>query len=165
MGLVGSLVAHGPESNRSRLKAAPDQAPGRYDAPMHLIGTGIDLVDVKRIEHMIDEHGQRFLDRCFTSAEQAYADSGTRSRAERYAARFAAKEAVLKVLGTGWRDGIAWTDIEVVREPSGKPVLSVTGRCAELASELGIRQWHVSLSHTASQAFATAQATGDSPSA
>ena len=132
---------------------------------MHLIGTGIDLVDVARIETMIAEHGQRFLDRCFTPAEQAYADSGTKSRAERYAARFAAKEAVLKALGTGWRDGIAWTDIEVVREPSGKPVLSVTGRCAELATRQGIRRWHVSLSHTATHAVATAQASGDSPSA
>ncbi len=138
---------------------------GRYDAPMHLIGTGIDLVDVERINTMIAEHGQRFLDRCFTPAEQAYADAGNKSRAERYAARFAAKEAVLKVLGTGWRDGIAWTDIEVVREPSGRPILKITGRCAEVAGDLGIRRWHVSLSHTATQAVATAQATGDSPSA
>jgi holo-[acyl-carrier protein] synthase len=114
---------------------------------MDVIGHGVDIVAIRRIEAMLEEHGERFIQRCFTEAERRYADAGSRRRAERYAARFACKEAVLKALGTGLRDGIAWTDIEVVNEPSGRPRLRLSGRCAELATELGIGAWHVSLSH------------------
>jgi holo-[acyl-carrier protein] synthase len=123
---------------------------------MRIIGHGIDVVDVARIEQMLAQHGERFVRRCFTPAERDYSESGTKRRAERYAARFACKEAVLKALGTGWRDGIAWTDIEVVRQPSGRPALSLSGRCAELALRLKITQWHISLSHTAQIATASA---------
>ncbi|MCZ6836616.1 MAG: holo-ACP synthase [Planctomycetota bacterium] len=125
---------------------------------MTIIGNGIDLVDVKRIRDMVERHGQRFLDRCFTKVEQAYCDDAPRRRFEHYAARFAAKEAALKVLGTGLRDGIAWTDLEIVREPSGKPKLVVSGRCAEIATEQGIDHWMISLSHT--ETLATAMALG-----
>jgi holo-[acyl-carrier protein] synthase len=114
---------------------------------MDVIAHGIDLVEIERIAAMLDEHGERFRERCFTTAEQRYAEAGRRRAAERYAARFACKEAVLKALGTGWRSGIAWTDIGVVNEPSGRPVVTVTGRCGEIARELGIGRWHVSLSH------------------
>jgi len=116
-------------------------------ANMRIIGHGIDLVEIGRITMMLQEHGNRFCRRCFTEAEQAYADAAKQRRAERYAARFACKEAVFKALGTGWRDGIAWTDAAVVNEPSGRPRLELDGRCADVASRLGITHWLVSLTH------------------
>ncbi|MHC4948180.1 MAG: holo-ACP synthase [Planctomycetota bacterium] len=122
---------------------------------MSIVGLGVDLVDVDRIERMLAEHGERFVDRCFTPAERAYAEAGDRRRPERYAARFACKEAALKALGTGWRSGIAWTDVGVVTEPSGRPRLVVTGEAARIAAGLGIVAWHVSLSHTDRAATAT----------
>lgn len=138
-------------------------SPLRYDDDMEIHGTGIDLVEVQRIEAMIEDHGQRFLDRCFTPAEQAYCDDATKRRFEHYAARFACKEAVLKVLGTGWRDGIAWTDIEVTREPSGRPRLFISGRCAEIAADIGITSWQISMSHTDTLATASALGCGLTP--
>lgn len=122
---------------------------------MGVVSHGIDLVEVARFDRVLREHGTRFVERCFTDREQAYADTGRRLRTQRYAVRFAAKEAVLKALGTGWRSGITWRDIEVVPEPSGAPRLHLTGRSAELAADLGISRWHVSLSHTESNAVAS----------
>jgi holo-[acyl-carrier protein] synthase len=121
---------------------------------MTIIGHGIDLVEVARIAASIDRHGQRFLDRVFTPAEQAYA-AGSKRRMEHLAARFAAKEAALKALGTGWRSGIAWTDIEVISEPSGAPRLHISGQAAAIAADRGITTWHISLSHTEQQAIAS----------
>ena len=115
--------------------------------PDAVIGHGIDLVDIDRVADLLERHGDRFTERCFTPGERAYAEAGKRRRAERYAARFACKEAVLKALGTGWRDGISWTDVAVVHEPSGQPILRLTGRCHEIAVARGCRRWHVSLSH------------------
>ena len=129
---------------------------------MTIIGHGVDLVDVARIAESVERHGQRFLDRVFTRAEQAYAGESKR-RFEHLAARFAAKEAALKALGTGWRSGIAWTDIEVTTEPSGAPALCITGCAAEIAAERGIAAWHISLSHTEAQAMASVIATDASP--
>ncbi len=128
---------------------------------MRIIGHGIDIVEVARIGAMLQAHGQRFVTRCFTEAESGYAESARRRRAEHYAARFACKEAVLKALGTGWRDGISWRDIEVRRGPSGQPNVVLTGRCAQIADELGIEHWHVSLSHT--DTIATASVIGSGP--
>lgn len=128
--------------------------------PMRIIGHGIDLVEISRVEQMLAAHGQRFVDRCFTGAEQAYSESGPRRRAERYAARLACKEAVMKALGTGWRSGIAWTQIEVVHDPSGQPQIRLSGRCQDLAADQGIEQWHVSLSHTGLAAIASVLACG-----
>jgi len=105
---------------------------------------------------MLEEHGQRFLDRVFTPEEQAYCQRNQRRRVEHLAGRFAAKEAVLKVLGTGWRGGIAWTDIEVVSEPSGQPRLRLSGECLRIAQALGISRWHVSISHIETHATASA---------
>ena len=104
---------------------------------------------------MLDEHGQRFIERCFTEAEQEYSQAAPKRQAERFAARFAAKEAVLKALGTGWRNGISWRDIGVVHVPSGQPQVVLSGRCAEIASQLGVRQWCLSLSHTERMAMAS----------
>jgi len=128
---------------------------------VNVIGHGIDLVEIARIASMLAEHGRRFPQRCFTEAEQAYAEAAGRRRAERYAVRFACKEAVLKALGTGWRDGIAWTDIGVVNEPSGRPTIRLSGRCAEIAANLGIRRWRISLSHAGAYATASAIACGE----
>ena len=126
---------------------------------MAIIGHGIDAVDVARIEAMLDRHSERFVERCFTAGERAYAESSKR-RVEHYAARFAAKEAILKCIGTGWSQGVAWTDAEVVREPSGRPTVALHGVAARIASEQGITRWSLSLTHTASMAFASAIAEG-----
>ena len=120
------------------------------------IGHGIDLVETSRIAGMVEEHGQRFLDRCFTPAEQAYCMKSQKRCVEHLAGRFAAKEAVLKVLGTGWRGGIAWTDIEVIKEESGQPLIRLTGECARIASERGITRWMISISHIETHATASA---------
>lgn len=127
---------------------------------MRIIGHGIDLVELDRIERMLADHGDRFLERCFTAAERDHAETGSRRRIERYAARFACKEAALKALGTGWRGGIAWTDVSVVTEASGRPALVVGGRSAEIAASMGIVQWHVSLSHSGGLAIASVIACG-----
>lgn len=127
---------------------------------MDILAHGIDLVETDRIGRMLDEHGDRFLNRCFTPAERVYCHENDRRRLERLAARFAAKEAVLKALGTGWRDGIAWTDVEVVREVSGRPGVKLTGRASEIAKSLGIAGWLLSLSHTDSYAVASVIALG-----
>lgn len=121
---------------------------------MPIIGIGVDIVETARIEDLLGNHPERFLERCFTKGEQEDSKSNKRQY-EHLAARFAAKEAVLKALGTGWSNGIGWTDIEVVKEPSGKPILNITGRAKEIADELGIRSWHLSLSHISTHAIAS----------
>jgi holo-[acyl-carrier protein] synthase len=121
---------------------------------MSILGHGIDIVSVARIGEMLERHGQHFLNRCFTHAEQGYALAAKR-RDEHLAGRFAAKEAALKALGTGWRHGIAWTDVEVVRLPSGQPTLRVSGQAGEIARQSGIGSWLVSISHTDQHAVAS----------
>jgi holo-[acyl-carrier protein] synthase len=127
---------------------------------MKIIAHGIDLVDRPRIKQMLDRHGQRFLDRVFTANEQHYANAN-RDTVEKLAGRFAAKEAVLKLIGTGWRGKIAWTDIEVTNNPSGQPQVSLTGQVKTIATHLGITQISVSITHTANFAIASAIALAD----
>ncbi len=122
---------------------------------MSIIAHGIDMVDCRRLQQSIDEHGERFLARVFTEFELGYC-RGRKREIEHLAGRFAAKEAVLKVLGTGWRDGIAWTDIEVRNEPSGQPMIHLSGRCAEVAAKLGLKKILVSISHIETHAIASA---------
>jgi holo-[acyl-carrier protein] synthase len=124
---------------------------------MKIIAHGIDLVDFGRIEEMLEKHPQRFLKRVYTAAEQADADKHVR-RVEKLAGRFAAKEAVMKLIGTGWRDGVAWTDIEVVNNPLGQPIVNITGKVKEFADEKGIEQITLSITHTANFAIASAVA-------
>lgn len=131
---------------------------------MEIIAHGIDLVDFPRIEEMVNNHGQRFLDRVFTPAEQRYADSN-KNRIEKLAGRFAAKEAVLKLLGTGWRGKIAWTDIEVINSPTGQPQVGITGEVKIIAGRMGIKQISVSITHTANFAIASAVAVAKSDEA
>lgn len=123
---------------------------------MSILGHGIDIVETTRIKRSVEEHGQRFLDRVFTPGEQRYCAANAKRYYEHLAGRFAAKEAVLKVLGTGWRGGIAWTDIEILREPSGQPRIILSGECRRIADEHGITSWHVSISHIETHATASA---------
>jgi len=128
---------------------------------MKIVAHGIDLVDFPRIEQMVKQHGQRFLDRVFTSAEQAYAESN-KNGMEKLAGRFAAKEAILKLMGTGWRGKIAWTDIEVVNNSAGQPVVGLSGEVEKIADKLGIKHISVSITHTANFAIASAVALAES---
>jgi len=124
---------------------------------MAILAHGIDLVDFPRIEEMVARHDRRFLDRVFTAAEQAYARDN-KNGVEKLAGRFAAKEAVLKLLGTGWRGKIAWTDIEVVNTATGQPEVRLSGEVKKIADKLGITQISVSITHTANFAIASAVA-------
>jgi holo-[acyl-carrier protein] synthase len=126
---------------------------------MRLIGHGIDLVEVDRIRDAVERHGERFLRRIYTAGEQAQAGDGP-LRIQFLAGRFAAKEAVMKALGTGWARGVAWTEIDVRRLASGKPELTLTGRCADIAAGLGVTAWELSITHTGGHAAASAVATG-----
>nr|PZN69698.1 MAG: 4'-phosphopantetheinyl transferase [Bacillota bacterium] len=118
-----------------------------------ILGTGVDIVAVERLARAVDRHGERFLRRVFTPAELAYCESGRRQRAQRLAARFAAKEAVLKALGIGLRE-VRWTDAEVCRDATGRPSLRLSGRLAEIAAARGAARIHLSLSHTREYAVA-----------
>ena len=124
-----------------------------------ILGTGVDIVETVRIAQALKKHGERFSKRIYTPAETAYCEK-FKNRAERYAARFAAKEAAFKALGTGWRDGVRWLDVEVTHLPSGKPELVLRGRAEELARQLGVRRAEVSISHA--DRYAVAQVIFDS---
>ena len=117
-----------------------------------ILGSGVDLCEVPRIEAAIARFGRRFIERIFTAREIAYADRKA-NRFERYAARFAAKEAGMKALGTGWH-GVAWRDFEVVNLSSGRPTLNFHGRAAEVAAKLGVERVALSITHTKEQALA-----------
>jgi holo-[acyl-carrier protein] synthase len=119
-----------------------------------MLSTGVDLIEIARVERLLSRYGDRFLARVFTPAEILYC----RGRTAELAARFAAKEAVSKALGVGVRmiarDGIHWQDVEVVGDPRGKPLVHLYGRAAERAGELGLAEWAISLSHTREHAIA-----------
>lgn len=117
-----------------------------------IIGTGVDLAEVDRIRAAIERHGARFIERIYTPAEIAYVERKA-NRYERYAARFAAKEAGMKALGTGWH-GVRWRDFEVANLPSGRPTLRFHGAAARIADQLGVQNVAISLTHTATQALA-----------
>jgi holo-[acyl-carrier protein] synthase len=118
-----------------------------------IVGTGVDITEVDRIEAALKRFGDRFLKRVFTPAEVRYC-LGKPNAAERLAARFAAKEAGMKAIGTGLRGGVTWQDVEVLRMPGQRPVLAFHGKAAEFAARLGCKRSHLSLSHTADQAIA-----------
>src|ERR1700758_5430643 len=118
-----------------------------------IVGTGIDITEVPRIREVIERHAGGFLKRIFTEGEIQYCESKA-NRIERYAARFAAKEAGMKAIGTGWNHGVRWRDIEVARKPGGRPTLLLHGKAAEFAAKLGATNIALSLTHTAEQAFA-----------
>ena len=129
---------------------------------MRIIGHGVDIVEVARVARMLEEHGERFAERVFAAAERVYADAVTAPRREeRYAARFAAKEAAMKALGVGWTRGVGWTDIAVDHDPDGRPRLMVSGAFADLARSRGVTTWWLSLSHTGGYAVASVIAAAD----
>ena len=118
-----------------------------------ILGTGIDLAEVPRVRAAIERYGRRFIERIYTPAEIAYVERKA-NRYERYAARFAAKEAGMKAIGTGWRHGVRWQDFEVLNLPSGRPTLRLHGAAARVAERLGVRAISLSLTHTAQQGMA-----------
>lgn len=118
-----------------------------------IIGLGVDIAEVPRIAEAMERRGQRFLDRVFTPNEVAYCERFI-NKFERYAGRFAAKEAAMKALGTGWRRGVRWVDFEVVREPSGRPTIALAGEAAKIAAQLGVKRISLSITHTETQALA-----------
>ena len=119
-----------------------------------IVGTGIDLVEIERIQQSVERYGERFLRRVYTAAEQAYC-LRKRNSAESLAARFAAKEAAAKALGTGINQGVTWLEIEVVREPGGRPTIAFRGRALEFATRLGVRSAALSITHTRGLAMAS----------
>jgi holo-[acyl-carrier protein] synthase len=118
-----------------------------------IVGLGIDVSEVKRIQAVIESQGERFLRRVFTLDEVAYCEQ-FRNKYERYAGRFAVKEAAMKALGTGWSRGVRWVDVEVVRQRGGRPTLTLKGEAKKIADALGVKNIAVSITHTAEQAFA-----------
>jgi holo-[acyl-carrier protein] synthase len=118
-----------------------------------IVGLGLDIAEVDRIEAAIARHGAPFIERLFTPGEVAYCER-YKNRFERYAARFAAKEAAMKALGTGWRHGVRWRDIEVTREASGRPALRLEGVARQFADRLGVRNITVTITHSGNLALA-----------
>ena len=118
-----------------------------------IIGTGVDLAEVRRIRDSVERFGARFIDRVFTPGEIAYVERKA-NRFERYAARFAAKEAGMKAIGTGWKRGVRWQDFEVANLSSGKPTLKLHGEAAKIAREMGVKSISLSITHTSEYGMA-----------
>ena len=118
-----------------------------------ILGTGVDLAEVARIRSAIERYGERFIRRIYTPLEIAYVERKA-NRFERFAARFAAKEAGMKAIGTGWDHGVTWKDIEVSNLPSGQPTLQLHGVAAQIAEKMGVKRIALSLTHTAELAMA-----------
>lgn len=126
--------------------------PGKWEQGQMIIGIGVDLVKIERVRKLLDNYTE-FITQVFTAGEiefcRAKADS-----ASSFAARFAAKEAMMKALGTGWNEKVNWLDIEVINERQGKPILKIGGRTLQLMQQMGVRQTHLSLSHERDYALA-----------
>src|SRR5690242_11160594 len=118
-----------------------------------IVGTGTDLAEVPRIRASIERYGARFIQRIYTPGEVAYVERKA-NRFERYAARFAAKEAGMKAIGTGWKRGVLWKDFEVYNLPSGQPTLRLHGVAGQIADQMGVKRISLSLTHTAELAMA-----------
>jgi holo-[acyl-carrier protein] synthase len=129
-----------------------------------ILGIGIDVCDIARLRRALSgAAGGRLRARVFTAAEQAYCEARQRGRFASYAARFAAKEAAMKALGTGWANGIGWRDIEVVRDADDRPRLALHGNAATLARRRGMVRWLVALSHDGGAAIASVVVEGATP--
>lgn len=118
-----------------------------------IVGLGVDIAEVGRMKTAIERHGETFLRRVYTAREQEYCER-FKNKYERYAGRFAAKEAAMKALGTGWSRGVRWVDVEVVREKGGRPTMKLAGEAAKVAERMGVKNIALSITHTAEQAFA-----------
>lgn len=118
-----------------------------------IVGLGVDIAEVGRVKAAIERHGETFLRRLYTAQEREYCEK-FRNKFERYAGRFAAKEAAMKALGTGWRRGVRWVDVEVVREKGGRPTIALAGEAKEIAKRLGVKRIALSITHTETEALA-----------
>jgi holo-[acyl-carrier protein] synthase len=118
-----------------------------------ILGLGLDISEIDRIEGALKRHGAAILERLYTPEEVAYCEAH-KNKFERYAGRFAAKEAAMKALGTGWRHGVRWRDFEVVRQPSGKPSLRLAGVALEIADRMGVRNISLTITHSGNLALA-----------
>jgi holo-[acyl-carrier protein] synthase len=118
-----------------------------------IVGMGIDVAEVKRIRAVIESQEERFLRRVYTPEEVTYCEQ-FKNKFERYAGRFAAKEAAMKALGTGWSRGVRWVDVEIVRQRGGRPTIALKGTARKIADNLGVKHIALSITHTAEQAFA-----------
>jgi holo-[acyl-carrier protein] synthase len=118
-----------------------------------IIGLGVDIAEVGRVKAAIERHGESFLRRLYTPAEREYCER-FKNKYERYAGRFAAKEAAMKALGTGWSRGVRWVDVEVVRQRGGRPMMKLHGEAGKISERLGVKNVSLSITHTADQAFA-----------
>ncbi len=127
---------------------------------MRVLGIGTDIVESLRIAQMIERHGEVFITRVYTPHEIDYC-SARKAATQHYAGRWAAKEAVLKALGTGWRRGISWRDIEVRNNAAGAPIILIRGGARDVVERAGIRKMHISISHCRSHAIAYAIAEGE----
>jgi holo-[acyl-carrier protein] synthase len=142
------------ESRYNRIAAQNLHSPAQFESEARVIvGLGLDIAEIDRIEAALSRHGAPILERLYTPAEVAYCES-FRGKFERYAGRFAAKEAAMKALGTGWRSGIRWRDIEVMREPSGKPSLRLHGVAGQVAERLGVKNISLTITHSGNLALA-----------
>lgn len=121
---------------------------------MNIIGHGIDIIEIRQIEQIIARSGERFEERCLTTSERSVIESHA-SRIQHLAGRFAAKEAILKALGTGWSNSISFLDIEIQRLPTGQPSVVLHAECKKLAEGLGITNWFITISHTQTYAVAS----------
>lgn len=125
-----------------------------------IVGVGLDLIEVDRVQKILESHPERFVERVFTPEERRYCAPRARA-AESFAGRFALKEAVMKVLGTGWGQGVRFRDIEAVKQPSGAVEAGLHGRAADVARDLGIHKVHVSITHVGGMAAAMAVGEGE----
>ncbi len=125
-----------------------------------IVGLGTDMIEISRIERSLEQFGQRFLEKIFTPGEIAYCQRKKKNAAESFAARFAAKEAGAKALGTGISRGVTWKEIEVRREPSGRPTLHLSGRARERADQMRVTRLSLSLTHSRDLALAVVIAEG-----
>ena len=118
-----------------------------------IVGLGVDIAEVGRIKAAIERHGEVFLRRVYTAREREYCER-FKNKFERYAGRFAAKEAAMKALGTGWARGVRWVDVEVVRQKGGRPTMALAGEAGKVAERLGVKNIALSITHTETQALA-----------
>lgn len=118
-----------------------------------IIGLGVDIAEVGRMKAAIERHGETILRRLYTTAEREYCEK-FKNKYERFAGRFAAKEAAMKALGTGWSRGVRWVDVEVVRQRGGRPTVALHGEAGKIAGRMGVKNISLSITHTAEQAFA-----------
>jgi holo-[acyl-carrier protein] synthase len=118
-----------------------------------IVGLGVDIAEVQRVKGAIERHGEIFLRRVYTAKEREYCER-FKNKFERYAGRFAAKEATMKALGTGWSRGVRWVDVEVVREKGGRPTIALAGEAKNVAERLGVKHIALSITHTETQGLA-----------